>query len=949
MRNPPTARVGNRRALPILVGLFVAYLVVSGVSTLWTDLLWFDSVGYRGIWWTRQLTRWALVVGCVAISFIFLFLNLGAADRSALRHLAAPGSEDDEVLAQIRLWLDQRLPAVRLLGSAGLALLIGAGAGGWTDRLFLFLNETGFGINDPLFGNDLGFYVFRLPLVRDLLVWGFNLTLVTLLAVAGAHYVNGALRLRRGGESFFSQGAKIHLSLLLVLLALFRAALYRLDAYALLYSNRSESFFGAGYTDHTARLPVYRLLLAISLATALILIANLWRRGWTLPLIAAGAWVVVAIAAGVIYPAVIENLRVVPNPFVRNQPYIEHNIAFTRQAFGLDQVEVRPFAADGLIEADELTAATPLLENLRLWDPDVLVNSYSPQEFREYYRLDTVDSDRYLIEGELTQVMLAVRELDSGEIDANWQNERLAYTHGFGLVSSYAARVGQNGAPSYLVSELPPVSNATVLDLTQPRIYFGEADSDEPVIVANRTGEIDYPTGEENFASTDYDGSGGVQLSSIWRRLAFGIRFRDLNMVISDQIAPESRIMIERDIRDIVSRIVPFLAADADPYPVVVDGRVMWVIDLYTYTGNYPYSTPITGLDRRRLPATTGIRPGINYIRNSVKAVIDAYDGTVSLYRIDPNDPIVAAWSRAFPQLFLNGTELPEELRTHLRYPMDMFTIQGEVYRKYHLTDASSFFRNIDVWGIPQAGSFDDEEESPARSVPLVGDSFTSVEGGSAMVTEALPYYTMLDLDEELSFVGLQSFSPRDRKNLSSILLAGSDPSDYGRLVEYRMASGSQVTGIEQVGDRIEADPDIAREFSLWRSQGSRVHQSDVLVLPVGDSLLYAQAVFLEAEGGGLPEFERVIVLFQDRIEWSTSLAGAMAAVFGEDAAAPPDDLPPDSNGDIATLVEQASEAFAAAEEALRAGDLAEYQRLIETARDLIEQARELIEGGSSA
>ena len=949
MRTPPARRAGaRRRFLPYLVGAFFVYLAASGLSGLWTDLLWFESVGYAGIWWTRQLVHVALIVGFVAVSFLFIFGNLSLADRSAMRHLGAPGTEEDEMLAQVRQWLDQRLPAVRLVGSIVLALLIGGGAGGWTDRIFLFLNQVGFGIADPLFGHDLGFYVFRLPLIRDLLVWGFNLFLVTTLAVAGAHYVNGALRIRRGGDSFFSRGAKVQVSLLLAGLALLRAGLYRIDAYRLLYSNRSDTFFGAGYTDVFARLPALHLLLAVSLVTAVILIVNIWRKGWTLPVVAGAAWIVVAVGAGVIYPAVIENLRVVPNPIVRQGPYIERNIAFTRQAFGVDNVEVQPFAADDSIQPGELTDAQALLDNLRLWDPDVLTNSYSPQEFREYYRLQNVDSDRYLIDGELTQVMLSVRELESGAIDENnWQVRRLSYTHGFGLVASYAAQVGQAGAPRYLVSELPPESVTEALEIEQPRIYFGELDfsTTDPVIVRNQTGEIDYPTGANTFASTDYAGQGGVQLSNIWRRLAFALRHRDLNIVISDQIRADSRILPERDIDSIVAKVAPFLASDSDPYPVVSNGRISWVIDMYTYTGNYPYSTPLSNLDRRRLAQGTGIRAGVNYIRNSVKAVVDAYDGTVTFYVVDENDPILAAWRSAFPALFVEMSAMPEGLRSHLRYPMDLFTVQSEVYRDYHVTDVPTFFNELDAWAIPQSGAFD-EDEAPVRAQELVGDGISAVTGRPQLVTEALPYYTMLRVDNELSFVGIQAFAPRDRPNLVSFLLVGSDPTDYGRLIDYRMASGSQVTGIEQVGLRIESDPNISAQFSLWRSRGSRVLQGDVLVLPIGDSLLYAQSIFLEATGGGIPEFERVIVLFEDRIEWSTTLGGALAAIFGEDAGDIGEEPPPT---DVAELLQQANDALAEADQALREGDLAEYQRLVDAAADLIEQALALSGGGAEA
>ena len=936
---------GGRRFLPYLLGALAVYLLLTGLSTLWTDYLWHDSVGFANVWWTRQIARWALIGGFVALSFLVIYTNLTLAQRSSNRHLTlADSDEADELLNRIRESVAGRLPLLWLVGAAAMAILIGGGAGGWTEQLFLYLNRVPFGINDPIFNNDLGFYIFTLPMIRSVLAWVFNLLLVTTLLVVAAYYVNGALRLRRGGGSFFTRGAKLQVSVLLALLVLVRAALYRLDAYRLLYSSRNTEFFGAGYTDVHARLPVLQLLLWTAVVTAVLLVINIWRQGWTLPVVAGAAWLLISIGAGVVYPAAVEKFQVEPNPIVLQSSFINNNVQFTRQAYGLDDVTVEEFAADGAIEPEELTAAAPTFDNLRLWDPDVLSNAYSPQEFREYYRLAEVDSDRYVIDGQLTQVMLSVRELETNEIDDNWQVRRLSYTHGFGLVSSYAARIGTNGAPSYLVSQLPPEGEVAELELDQPRIYFGELDllENEPVIVRNATGEIDYPTGQDTFASTDYNGLGGVELSSIWRRLAFGLRFRDLNMVISDQIRPDSRILMEREIDDIVAELVPFLAVDADPYPVVVDGRVKWVVDLYTFTGGYPYSTPISNLDRRRLYEGTGIREGTNYLRNSVKAVIDAYDGTTVFYAIDENDPILAAWRSAFPSLFVGLSAMPEELRSHLRYPLDLLTVQSEVYLDYHVTDVSIFYQGLDRWSIPLAGAFD-ENEVPIRGAgaDLIGDGVSAVSGEPEFVEEALPYYTMLELDGQLSYVALQAFAPRGRQNLSSFLTVSSDPDDYGQIIDNRIAPGSQVAGIEQVALRIESQPEISAQFSLWRTRGSSVLQGDVLVLPIGDSLLYAQSVFLEAAEGGIPAFERIIVVFEDRIEWAPSLASALALVFGEDVGTPTDPEP-SPEGDIAELLGRADQAFAEAEEALRAGDLAGYQRLVDEARALVQQALDL-------
>ncbi|HSL26982.1 MAG TPA: UPF0182 family protein, partial [Acidimicrobiia bacterium] len=669
--------------------------------------------------------------------------------------------------------------------------------------------------------NDVGFYVFRLPLTRDLLVWAFNLILVTTLAVAAAHYLNGALRLRPRGGSFFSGGAKVHLSVLLALLALLRAGLYRLDSYRLLFSDRSDQFFGAGYTDVNARLPAYSLLLAVAILTALVLIVNIWRKGWTLPVIAGSAWVLVAVGAGVVYPAVIEKLQVEPNPLAQQQQYIAYNLSFTRAAYGLDRVDVRTFAADPVIEPEEIDSQATALGNLRLWDPYVLSRAYSPQEFREYYGLARVDTDRYMIEGSPTQVMIAVRELDESDIEDNWQLRRLSYTHGFGAVASYAARIGTDGQPEYLIREIPPVSEVPELEIAQPRIYFGEIQQavTAPVVVRNAAGEIDYPTGQDTYESSDYDGTGGIDLSSIWRRLAFGLRYRDLNMVISGQIRPDSKILMERNVRGIVDRLAPFLSSDSDPYAVVVEGRVKWVIDMYTLTGNYPYATPLTFNDLRRLPRRSGLVDGINYVRNSVKAVIDAYDGDVTFYAADEADPVLASWRQSFPGLVATAEAMPSALRRHIRYPLDLFTVQSEIYREYHVTDPASFFQELDAWAIPQIG--DVNADNVRRTEPLWGDQ-PSTTGGTAYLGEALPYYLLLPLDEQLSYVALQSFSPRGRANMSAFLLVDSDPERYGQLVDYRMQPGSTVNGVEQIGARIESDPDISAQFALWRTRGSR-------------------------------------------------------------------------------------------------------------------------------
>ena len=792
----PTPVNGGRRRVVFVVGLILLaiYLVASTAAGLWTDYLWFDSVGYAQVWWSRLWTRVGLLVVGVGLSFFFLFSNLALVDRMSLRYLSPPASDQEEFLARLREWVDPRLRTLRLVGSAVLAVMVGGSAATWIDRLFLFFNPQTFGRADPLFNNDIGFYVFQLPFINDLLVWGFNIFLLTTLVAAAAHYVNGALRLRRGA-AFFSGGAKVHLSLLLAGLALLRAGLYQVDAYRLLYSNRADQFFGPGYTEISARLPAIRLLMAVAVLTAVALVINIWRKGWTLPVVAAAAWALVAVGAGLIYPAVVERLQVAPNEVVSQEDSIVNNIAFTRAAYGLEAVEVRNFAADPVIEPEEIEAQQAALDNLRLWDSYVLSRAYTPQEIRSYYDLSRVDTDRYMLGDSPTQVMLSVRELDVSAVDDNWQNRRLSYTHGFGVVASHAAQLGVDGQPLYLISEIPPVSTVDGLEIAEPRVYFGETVVEEPVIVRNQTGEIDFPQGQESAALSDYDGTGGVEMSNIWRRAAMALRYRDLNMVLSDQIQPDSRILMERNIRDIVLKLAPFLEVDSDPYPVIVDGSVKWVVDLYTSSPNYPFATPLITADMVRLQRSSGIKVGTNYIRNSVKAVIDAYHGTVIFYAADDVDPILKAWREAFPLLVQPAGAMPAEIRRHTRYPMDLFTIQSELYREYYVQDPATFFSARDAWDIPQRPIDSGDGQIDRRSELLRGDVRTAQSNTVTYLDQVLPYYLLMPVDDRLAYVGLQSFTLRGRANLSSFLVVASDPDNFGELVEFRMPPGSTVAG----------------------------------------------------------------------------------------------------------------------------------------------------------
>lgn len=954
----------RRGLILIAVGIAAIYLFLTALSTVWTDFLWFDSVDFTDVWWIRWRTTLALGAAGAAVAFLVVWSNLLLVDRFSPRYEPLRVVDDEDVVARFREWVEPRISMLRLLVAGAFAVLLGLGVASWRDEVLLFLNGGSFGEVDPQYGYDLGFYFFQLPVWDLLLSWFFNLLVLTLLLVAGLYYLTGGISIERGSMPTMPRAVKAHLSIIAAAMALIRAVMYRFDALELVYA--PDGYFGAGYTDINARLPALSLLALVAVLAAVVFIANIFRDGWTLAIVSVVGWIFVSIGASVVYPAIVQRFTVQPNELARERVYIERNIEATRAAYGIDdtRIEVREFAATTDLTADDIEANETTVDNLRLWDPEVINRTYQQlQEIRQYYRVDRVDTDRYLnAEGTPTQVMVSVRELDEPNIPAqDWQNQRLAYTHGLGAVLSPANAVLANGQPDFLLKDVPPTTALEGLEMTQPRVYFGETyDPGRPVIV--RTGdsggqEIDFPTGGEEGTSTlnQYDGAAGVELSNYLKRLAFALRYRDLNILISSQLRSDSRVLMERNIVERVNRIAPFLAADADPYPVVIDGRVTWVIDMYTISDRYPYSQPVgtkiftTDRLSRRSQLPLG---GFNYIRNSVKATVDAFDGTMKLYVVDETDPVVQAWRSVFPTVFLDMEAMPEGLDQHLRYPQDLFIIQSELYLDYHMVDSTQFFQRSDAWSIPV------DPSTIRRSDLLRGDRRSATDLQVNFLRELLPSYLLIKLpgESELTYGLMQPFNPEDKPNMSAFLVADSTPGRYGRLIDYRMPRGSLVEGTGQVGNRIDQDDEISQQFTLWRGQGSTVVLGDMLVVPIEDSIVYVQPVYLEAEAGGIPEFRRVIVAYGDIIEWDNSLDVTLAEVFGSaDGEAPqpepepePDPEPPPV-GSAEELLNQAAIAFEEARAALRQGDLALYQEKVEEAERLVEEARLLIGDGAEA
>jgi uncharacterized protein len=938
----------RRRPWTFIIAIVVGvYLLLTAAGTLWTDFLWFDSVGFREVW----LRNWGLaillgVVG-IAVSFLVIWSALKLVDRFSPRWAPFDLTEEEELVERFREWVGPRMGQFRIVVTGALSLIMGLTVATWRDDVFRFLNSQEFGDADPIFDVDVAFYVFRLPLWGTVVDWLFNLLVLTTVVVAVALYLNGAIRFT-GRRITSTRGAKIYLSALFALVAIVRAVSYRLDMFELLYSNRTGIFFGPGFTDINSRLPAIRLLLVVALIAAALFIVNIFRRGWTLAAVSVGSWLVVAIAAGTIYPAFVQRFSVLPDQLGKEREYIAHNMEATKAAWMLDDIEVRDFAAADDLTSTQVAANSTTIDNLRIWNTNVLPRTYQNfQELEPYYTLSKVDTDRYLADGSPNQVMVAVRELDEPEVPPDWQNQRLFYTHGYGAVVNQANVVQPDGQPVFLLRDVPPSASVEALELSEDgsRVYFGETyDPGRPVIV--RTGtvpqEIDYPL-PGGTAFNEYEGDAGVELDNLFKRVAFAFRYRDLNLLISNQIRSDSRVLVERNVTAIVEQLAPFLTADADPYPVIIDGEVLWVLDMYTTSSFYPYSQPVDVTAQNRLSVMTEVDMGTNYMRNSVKAVIDAANGDVTFYNVDPSDPIVSVWESTHPELFADAETMPEGLDNHLRYPQDLFRIQGQIYLEYHVTEEGQLFSGNDQWSFP--GDPSGNPRLPEDQ--LLGD-FRSADG--TQLSQILPYYLLTELpgETQLSYLLLQPFNPRARRNMVAFLVADSTPGSYGRLIDFRMPQGELVDGAEQAGQRIEQDADIAQQLSLWRGEGSTVIKGDLLVVPIEDSVVYFQPIFLEETGGAFPEFRRVAVVYADRVEWADTLVGALELVFGapEDGEGDGDDGDggdPPPVGSIEELLAEAEAAFANADGALRAGDLAGYQEWVDEAERILDDIADLL------
>ena len=905
-----TRRPGSRRVRVIAFGLLIVgsvlMLSMRGLAGFYTDYLWFDQLGYGDVFRSVLLAQVVLVALFTALFFVICFVNLTVADR--LAPIVRPPGPEEDLLARYHVAVGRRARMVRVVGSALLALLAGLGVSDRWQEWLLFTNGGDFGIEDAQFGKDIGFYVFKMPFTSFVVGWLFGTLIVTLVVTTVLHYLNGGIRLQTVGERV-QPAVKAHLSLLLGLLALVKAADYWLARYELTTSTRG-AVHGATYTDVKAQLPAINLLILISLFAVILLIVNIRRRGWVLPVLAVGLWAFVALVMGNIYPAVIQNLRVEPAESEKEAEYIGRNIEATRQAFGLDDVTVLQLdGMDNVITGEDLLANPGTVRNIRVLDPLVVQGTFDRlQGEREFYRFSReLDSDRYLVGGEPTQVMIGARELEPN-VTRSWESQHVAFTHGYGVALAPVSRVRATGDPEFLIGDLPISIDPSIgVTIDQPQIYVGEELGGYAIVGASRD-EVDYTDENQETLEVRYadiGGEGGVSMGSLVRRVAFSLRFGELEPLISNFITEDSRVIYVRDVRERVEKLAPFLRFDADPYPVLHEGGIVYVIDGYTTTNRYPYAQRASV---RELPSQSGLRSGFNYVRNSVKAVVDAFDGSVTFYVADTDDPIIRAYEGAFGSLFRPISEMPVELVEHLRYAEDLFRIQTELWGAYHVDDTENFYQRASEWAVSQ---------DPGRTGEGARDLVLVDEQGIRIGTRDMrmaPYRTMLDLPggDETEFVILRAFVPLDeqdaRKELAAYIVGRSDDEHYGELVLYRPPT-SNFDGPALSEERIRNDEEVATLQTLLSQRGSTVLFGELLLVPIENSVLYVRPLYVQAEGDNtVPELERVIVAVGEDVVMADSLQEALevltdtdlASIFGEStgASTPSGNNTGDSTGD---------------------------------------------------
>lgn len=893
----------HRRMMSWIVLILIITIALSKTFVhLLTEAWWFSAIGFVSVFWTQLV--WQVVLWC--FSFVAYAAFLGGNYWLAMQNARSYGwalLETD----------DRKLKAgadiVSNLLATGLILLIAltvanSSLSAW-ETVLKYLHSTSFGSQDPIFHQNVGFYVFQLPLYEDIRLWLLGLVGVAIVLTSLVYLLKGMIASGPRYPVQVIDSAKAHLSVLFGIFFLLFAWGFWLDRYRLLYTS-GKVLFGASYTDIHARLLAYGVTSLICLGIAILCFLTMHRRRFTLPLRGLALLVVTLIALNSIYPWFVQQLIVNPNELSKEQPYIEHNIQFTQAAYHLDDVHKERYAATAKLTHRSLQNNQPTIRNIRLWDYRPLLSTYKQlQEIRLYYKFTDVDVDRYRLKNDYQQVMLSARELSYTQLPQEaqtWVNQRLKYTHGYGLVMSPVTQIAGDGLPELYIKNIPPVSSID-LPIRQPEIYYGE-ETDAYIFTGTSTDEFDYPVGDTNQL-TRYHGTGGVALPSFWHRLAYAYDLGSIQVLISNYFTTQSRIHYYRSIQERVAHVAPFLRFDDDPYLVVVDGKLQWLLDGYTISDRYPYSQPVA-----QTPEVEKVlkgekeaairRDNINYIRNSVKVLLDAYDGSLRFFVVDETDPVLMTYRKIFPHLFEPPDAIPPNVKAHFRYPEDLLKIQAQMYLTYHMKNAEVFYNREDLWRLPK-----------------------QVYEGNEVVME--PYYAIMRLpgEEKAGFILIQPFTPANKDNMIAWMAARSNGQDYGKLLLYEFPKQMLVYGPRQIEARIDQDPQISQQFTLWSQAGSKVIRGDLLIIPIDQSLLYVEPVYLRAEQGELPELKRVIVAYDKAVVMKESLEQALNTIFaGEQTDSQPASPVTEQTS---ALVRSALAIYEKSQQALRQGNWSEY------------------------
>jgi uncharacterized membrane protein (UPF0182 family) len=803
--------------------------------------------------------------------------------------------------------------AILVLVALFFASTVGIASSASWQIILKYLNQIPFGIKDPIFNLDVAFQMFSVPFFEFLLGIGYQAIILAIFLASLVHWINGGIAIRPGARRIEAH-AKAHLSVLFAMFFILLAISFRINAYDLLQSAMGV-VYGAGYTDVHAKLPALTVLSISSIIAAFLFVINIHYKGWKLPVASIAFLVIVGIVAGGIYPAIIQSLRVAPNEIGKETPYIKHSINYTNKAYKLDEIKQTGFPANQGINQQVLDNNRENLDNTRLWDWEPLLKTYNQiQSMRLYYDFKDVDVDRYQTkDGTVRQLAIAARELNTNSLANNartWFNQHLVYTHGYGIIANRVNEFTEDGLPRLIVEDIPPKSEDDALKVDQPQIYFGEVTpdnhgdpTDDYVIVNSKTKEFDYPKGDDN-KYTSYKGTDGVTLGNVFKKALFAWRFGSLKLFLSDSVDGNSKVQFYRNIIERARLVAPFLDFENDPYVVVDNGKLYWMIDAFTTDSRYPYSQPYDGQH--------------NYIRNSVKVVVDAYNGTTNFYVFDKQDPLLKTYSKAFPGLFKDSSQMSAGLRKHIRYPESLFSIQSQMFAKFHMKDVRVFYYGEDLWNI---------------SKDLANGEQQNIE----------PYYMQMVMpgESKARYNLLNTFTPVNKNNMIAWMSAGCDPDNYGKITVYMLPKQKLVYGPMQIDARINQTPDISQQLTLWNQQGSRVIRGNIFVIPVEDSILYVEPLYLQSEQTELPELKRVIVAYGSKIAMEKDLATAINTVFGKQAgqdqgqsniqkpgAANQDETQPSGTSvpaSVNELADKANQQFSEAEQKARSGDWAGY------------------------